>query len=206
MKKKILVVCSLLLLFLLGGCAKEHTEGMVDEMAYKETEEITNYVKIEMQKGDVMLLELYPEIAPITVANFQKLVNEKFYDNLTFHRVVKGFMIQGGDPEGNGMGGSSEKIKGEFARNGVENDLSHTRGVISMARNSISNDSASSQFFICHGDASFLDGDYAAFGKLIAGYDTLDNIANTKVNGETPATKQRIKSIRFVNIEENEKN
>lgn len=201
MKKKILMICSVFLLLFLGGCGKNNTEGMIDQMSYKETEEKTNYVKVEMSTGDVMLLELYPEIAPITVENFQKLVSEKFYDNLTFHRVVKDFMIQGGDPNGNGMGGSSEKIKGEFQSNGVENNLSHERGVISMARSSDYN-SASSQFFICHGDASFLDGDYAAFGKLIAGYDTLDKIANTEVNGETPKKTQRIKSIRFVTIEQ----
>ena len=147
-----------------------------------------------------MLLELYPEIAPITVENFQKLVSEKFYDNLIFHRVIKDFMIQGGDPNGTGTGGSKETIKGEFKSNGVENNLKHERGVLSMAR-SRDKDSASSQFFICHQESSHLDGEYAAFGKLIAGYDTLDKIASTKVNGETPATTQKMKSIRFVTIE-----
>ncbi len=200
MKQKIIVIFSIMILLLIGGCGNNKTEGEIENMSYQETEEKTNYVKIEMSNKEVMLFELYPNIAPITVANFQKLIHEKFYDNLTFHRVVKDFMIQGGDPNGNGMGGSSEKIKGEFKTNGVENNLSHERGVLSMAR-SASYDSASSQFFICHGDATFLDGDYAAFGKLIAGFDTLDNIANTKVKGETPTTTQKIKSIRFVTIE-----
>ena len=200
MKKKIVIVCSIIILLLIGGCGKSKTETEVENMSYQETNEKTNYVKIEMNNGEIMLLELYPEIAPITVENFQKLVSEKFYDNLTFHRVVKDFMIQGGDPNGNGMGGSSEKIKGEFKSNGIENKLSHERGVLSMARSN-SYDSASSQFFICHGDATFLDGDYASFGKLIAGFDTLDHIANTKVKGETPTTTQKMKSIRFVTVE-----
>ena len=200
MKKKIVIVCSIIILLLIGGCGKSKTEGEVENMSYQETNEKTNYVKIEMNNGEIMLLELYPEIAPITVENFQKLVSEKFYDNLTFHRVVKDFMIQGGDPNGNGTGGSSEKIKGEFKSNGIENKLSHERGVLSMARSN-SYDSASSQFFICHGDATFLDGDYASFGKLIAGFDTLDHIANTKVKGETPTTTQKMKSIRFVTVE-----
>ena len=169
-------------------------------MKFKETEETTNYVKIEMTSGDLMILELYPDIAPVTVENFQKLVSEKFYDNLIFHRVIESFMIQGGDPQGTGMGGSKEKIKGEFKSNGFENNLKHERGVISMARSQDKN-SASSQFFICHEDASHLDGEYASFGKLIAGFDTLDKIATTKVNGEKPVTDQKIKTIRFVTVE-----
>ena len=171
-------------------------------MSYKETEEKTNYVKIEMKTGDIMILELDEKTAPITVANFQKLVSEKFYDNLVFHRIIKGFMIQGGDPEGTGMGGSKDTIKGEFKSNGIENNLSHERGVISMARSSLK-DSASSQFFICHDDVPSLDGDYAAFGKLIAGFDTLDKLADTSVgsDGETPVKKPEMLSIRFVNIE-----
>ena len=133
-------------------------------------------VKIEMENGGVITLELYPETAPITVANFEKLVKEGFYDGLIFHRVIPGFMIQGGDPLGEGYGGSDEKIKGEFASNGVKNDLHHTRGVISMAR-SMDKNSASSQFFICHEDAAFLDGDYAAFGTVVDGMDVVDRIA-----------------------------
>ena len=199
MKKKIIVLTSLFLILILGGCGAK-TEGEIDNMKFKETEEITNYVKIEMTTGDLMILELYPNTAPITVENFQKLVSEKFYDNLIFHRVIEDFMIQGGDPQGTGMGGSNNTIKGEFESNGVANNLKHERGVISMARSQIK-DSASSQFFICHKDASYLDGDYAAFGKLIAGFDTLDKIATTKVNGEKPVTDQKMKTVRFVTIE-----
>lgn len=197
MKKIILII---MCVFLVGCRAKNTSEGEIDNMNYKETTEKTNYVKIEMSNNDIMLLELYPDIAPLTVANFQKLVSAKFYDGLIFHRVIKDFMIQGGDPEGTGMGGADETIKGEFKKNGVENNLSHERGVLSMAR-SMDPDSASSQFFICHNDASYLDGSYAAFGKLIAGFETLDDIANTAVNGEKPINAQKMKSIRFVKIE-----
>lgn len=130
-------------------------------------------VVIEMENGKKIKIELYPEIAPITCANFEKLVKEGFYDGLIFHRVISGFMIQGGDPEGTGMGGAKENIKGEFAQNGVKNDLKHTRGVISMAR-SMMPDSASSQFFIMHKDAPHLDGGYAAFGKVVDGMDAED--------------------------------
>ena len=133
-------------------------------------------VVIEMENGKKIKIELYPEIAPITCANFEKLVKEGFYDGLIFHRVISGFMIQGGDPEGTGMGGAKENIKGEFAQNGVKNDLKHTRGVISMAR-SMMPDSASSQFFIMHKDAPHLDGSYAAFGKVIEGMDVVNEIA-----------------------------
>lgn len=188
-------------MLILGGCGENTTSGKLDNISFQETEEKTNYVKIEMTNKNLMILELYPDIAPITVKNFQDLVSEKFYDNLIFHRVIKDFMIQGGDPEGTGMGGSPNKIKGEFKSNGVENNLSHERGVISMARSN-DKDSASSQFFICHKDSPHLDGEYASFGKLIAGYDTLDKIATTKVNGEKPASTQRIKTIRFVTITE----
>lgn len=198
---------SILMILCLGGCKKNtpHTEGTIDNISYKETEEKSNFIKIEMKSGEIMLLELYPEIAPITVENFQKLISEKFYDNLTFHRIIEGFMIQGGDPNGTGMGGSKDKIKGEFKENGIQNDLKHERGVISMAR-SKDMDSASSQFFICHKDALSLDGNYAAFGKLIKGYETLDELASTKVanDGETPVKKPEILSIRFVTIMENE--
>jgi peptidyl-prolyl cis-trans isomerase B (cyclophilin B) len=119
------------------------------------------------------VITLYPEVAPITCANFEKLVGENFYNGLTFHRVVDAFMAQGGDPAGNGTGGSSETIKGEFASNGVENRISHQRGVISMAR-SMDPDSASSQFFICYADCTFLDGDYAAFGEVTEGMEVVD--------------------------------
>lgn len=152
-------------------------------------------VVIEMENGKKMKIELYPEVAPITVANFEKLVKEGFYDGLTFHRVIPGFMIQGGDPEGTGMGGSKDKIKGEFASNGVKNDLKHTRGVISMAR-SMMKDSASSQFFIMHADAPHLDGDYAAFGKVIEGIEAVDEIAAVPTDfRDKPAAPQVMKKV-----------
>lgn len=137
-----------------------------------------NNFRIVMENGEIMEGELYPEIAPKTVENFKKLVSEHFYDGLIFHRVIPGFMIQGGDPMGNGMGGSEKEIFGEFASNGFNNTLKHTRGVISMARAQDPN-SASSQFFIMHEDAPHLDGNYAAFGKVTSGLDVIDRIANT---------------------------
>ena len=136
-------------------------------------------VVIEMDNGRVIRIELDPKAAPLTVANFEKLVREGFYDGLTFHRVIRGFMIQGGDPKGNGTGGSKEKIRGEFAANGYNNPLRHTRGVISMAR-AMDPNSASSQFFIMHQDAPHLDGSYAAFGKVVEGMDAVDEIASVK--------------------------
>lgn len=141
-------------------------------------------ITIEMENGKKIKLELYPEVAPITVANFEKLVKEGFYDGLTFHRIIKGFMIQGGDPEGTGMGGSKENIKGEFRANGVKNDLKHERGVISMARSSDPN-SASSQFFIMHQDAPHLDGQYAAFGKVVEGIEVVDELASVEMMPST---------------------
>jgi len=155
-------------------------------------------VVIEMENGKKIKLELYPDVAPITVKNFEKLVSEGFYDGLIFHRVINGFMIQGGDPEGTGMGGSKEKIKGEFASNGVKNDLKHTRGVISMAR-SMMKDSASSQFFIMHQDAPHLDGDYAAFGKVVEGMDVVDEIAECETGwGDRPVQDQRMAKVYLV--------
>ncbi len=152
-------------------------------------------VIIEMENGKEIKLELYPDIAPITCENFEKLVNQRFYDGLTFHRVIEGFMIQGGCPEGTGMGGPGWTIKGEFSSNGVKNDLKHTRGVISMAR-SMMPDSAGSQFFIMHQDAPHLDGDYAAFGKVIDGMDTVDEIAAVSVDySDKPVTPQVIKKM-----------
>ena len=133
-------------------------------------------VVITMDNGKKMEIELYPEIAPETCANFEKLVKDGFYNGLTFHRVIKGFMIQGGCPKGNGTGGPGWQIKGEFAANGWKNDLKHTRGVISMARAGHP-DSAGSQFFIMHEDAPHLDGQYAAFGKVVEGMDVVDRIA-----------------------------
>ena len=150
---------------------------------------------IEMENGGSMTLELYPEVAPITVDNFVKLANKGFYDGLIFHRVIAGFMIQGGDPTGTGMGGPGHQIKGEFASNGVKNNLKHTRGVISMAR-SMHPNSAGSQFFIMHADAPHLDGSYAAFGKVVEGMDVVDAIAAVKTNfQDRPKVEQKIKSI-----------
>ena len=136
-------------------------------------------VVITMDNGKKMEIELYPEIAPETCANFEKLVKDGFYNGLTFHRVIKGFMIQGGCPKGNGMGGPGWTIKGEFAANGHKNDLKHTKGVLSMARTMDPN-SAGSQFFIMHEDAPHLDGQYAAFGKVVNGLDVVDEIANVR--------------------------
>ena len=153
-------------------------------------------VTIEMENGGVMKVELYPETAPNTVANFISLVEKGFYNGTIFHRVIPGFMIQGGDPEGTGMGGSDETIKGEFSANGVENNLSHTRGAISMARNNVSMDSASSQFFIVQSDSTFLDGQYACFGYVTSGMDIVDQICKdaqpTDGNGTIPAAEQPV--------------
>ena len=153
---------------------------------------------IEMENGDVMKGELYPEIAPLTVENFEKLVKDHFYDGLTFHRVIPGFMIQGGCPKGNGTGGPGYSIKGEFAANGVENDLKHTRGVLSMAR-SMMPDSAGSQFFVMVDDAPHLDGQYAAFGKVTEGMEAADKIVSVKTDwNDCPREKQVIKTITIV--------
>ena len=155
-------------------------------------------VTITMKTGDVIRLELYPDVAPNTVANFVYLAQQGFYDGIIFHRVVPGFMIQGGDPEGTGMGGSKNKIKGEFAMNGVQNPLSHTRGVISMARSQMP-DSASSQFFICHADCAWLDGQYAAFGKVTSGIEVVDAIAGVSTDAsDRPLYDQVIKSITVI--------
>ena len=148
-----------------------------------------------MKNGDKMKLELYPEAAPITVENFLKLVGQGFYDGLIFHRVISGFMIQGGDPQGTGMGGAKEKIKGEFLANGVNNPIKHVRGVISMARSQMPN-SASSQFFIMHQDSPHLDGQYAAFGKVVEGIEAVDKIASVKTDfTDRPLEPQIIKKI-----------
>lgn len=157
---------------------------------------MANYkVTITMKDGGVMSGELYPDIAPITVDNFKKLCDEQFYDGLIFHRVIKGFMIQGGDPQGTGMGGPGYSIKGEFASNGVKNDLKHTRGVLSMAR-SMNPNSAGSQFFVMHKDAPHLDGDYAAFGKITEGLDVLDKIAGVRTDwSDKPLEDQVIETI-----------
>jgi len=163
------------------------------DMRQKMAEKYT--VTITMKGGGVMKGELYPEIAPITVDNFKKLADQKFYDGLIFHRVIKGFMIQGGDPQGTGVGGPGYSIKGEFAQNGVKNDLKHTRGVLSMAR-AMDPNSAGSQFFIMHQNAPHLDGAYAAFGKITEGLEVLDRIANTKTDWhDRPVEEQAIETI-----------
>ena len=191
----ILAVSALIMLFVIGttGCNKGadtedgvFTSSTQTEKNDKKEENVTENTKeenvmtentkvlVEMENGGEFVIELYPEYAPQTVQNFVDLVSDGFYDGVGFHRVVEGFMAQGGDPEGTGMGGSGVQIPGEFAANGFEaNTLSHTRGVISMAR-SQNPDSASSQFFICYDDASFLDGNYAAFGKVIEGMEVVD--------------------------------
>ena len=152
-------------------------------------------VVIEMEHGGVIELELYPEIAPKTVENFLKLVNEGFYDGLIFHRVIPGFMIQGGDPQGNGMGGAKQNVVGEFKANGFNNTLKHTRGVISMAR-STSPNSASSQFFIMHANAPHLDGHYAAFGKVVSGIEVVDEIASIPTDySDRPKIAVRMKKV-----------
>ncbi|MBW5446032.1 peptidylprolyl isomerase [Cohnella sp. CFH 77786] len=144
-------------------------------------------VTIEMDNGHMIKLELYPKVAPNTVNNFISLIKKGFYDGTIFHRVMPGFMIQGGDPQGNGTGGPGYEIKGEFTNNGFRNDLKHTRGVLSMARKSQPLDSAGSQFFIMVADAPSLDGDYAAFGSVIEGMDTVDEIVNQKIDPNDPA-------------------
>lgn len=152
-------------------------------------------VVIEMENGAKIEIELCPEAAPITVKNFEKLVGEGFYDGLIFHRVIPGFMIQGGDPLGNGMGGAEEKIVGEFSANGHSNPIKHTRGVISMAR-SFAPNSASSQFFIMHADAPHLDGQYAAFGKVVSGMEAVDEIAAVPTDySDRPKLAMRMKRV-----------
>lgn len=152
-------------------------------------------VTFTMANGDVMKAELYPDVAPVSVNNFISLINAKFYDGLIFHRVIKGFMIQGGDPEGTGMGGPGYSIRGEFRQNGFENDLKHTAGVLSMAR-SMHPDSAGSQFFIMHKTSPHLDGAYAAFGKVIEGLDIVDKIATTNTDySDRPLEDQVMQTV-----------
>lgn len=195
MKKRIfsavLALTVLLSCLLTVGCEKKSDVVEKPLEGYTPSAETTDYVCMNITYTDKegvvrkenIVVKLDASNAPITVANFQKLVAEKFYDGIIFHRVVEGFMIQGGDPEGTGYGGSSQKIKGEFLANGVNNEISHKRGVISMARSSNSYNSASSQFFIVHEDGNeFLDGQYAAFGEVVYGIETVDGIATTKVD------------------------
>lgn len=152
-------------------------------------------VTIEMENGDIIKLELYPDVAPQSVRNFISLAKQGFYDGVIFHRCIKGFMIQGGDPKGLGIGGPGYCIKGEFAANGFENNLAHTKGVLSMAR-AMDFDSAGSQFFIMHEDAPYLDGQYAAFGKTIEGQDVVDRIAECSTDyNDKPLSEQRMKKV-----------
>ena len=167
-------------------------------MAFVKSEEKTNFVKFVMENGREMVARIYPDVAPVTVKNFQKLVDGGFYNGLIFHRVIPGFMIQGGCPQGRGTGGPGWTIKGEFSANGVKNDLKHTRGVLSMAR-SMAPDSAGSQFFIMHQDAPHLDGQYAAFGALVEGIDVVDEICGVMTDfADKPVEDQRMKEVYFV--------
>lgn len=185
-KRILLMLTGIALVFSLVSCGyqggAQNTATSADSIkteAYSNSPSeftVTNTVEIKVKDYGTIVVDLYGNLAPITVKNFLKLVNEKFYDGLTFHRIISGFMIQGGDPNGNGTGGSSEEIKGEFSANGVENNLEHKRGVISMARSS-DPDSASSQFFIMHADYPSLNGQYAAFGMVKSGLDVVDKIA-----------------------------
>ncbi len=188
MKKFIALTFALLLPLCLAGCSQKDT---------------THHVEIDIADYGTIAVELDASAAPITVDNFLKLANDGFYDGLTFHRIISGFMIQGGDPNRDGTGGSDTTIKGEFSKNGVKNPISHTRGAISMARNMIDMDSASSQFFIVHEDSTFLDGEYAAFGHVTSGMDIVDAIcANTPVmdlNGTVaPSDHPVITAVRVI--------
>ena len=187
----------LILLLILTGCSAQNADSPAADAPTDTPLTGTSYVQIDVKDYGTIVAELYADTAPITVANFLSLVDSGFYDGLTFHRIISGFMIQGGDPNGNGTGGSSQRIKGEFSANGVQNDLKHTRGVLSMARSSAM-DSASSQFFIMHADAPHLDGQYAAFGKITDNAQAAVDISrvNRDMFTDKPKKPQTIKSIR----------
>ena len=199
--RKLLSICLAALLVLsLAGCGKTSVVGITTTSkapaANEESQGVdTHHAEIEIQDYGTITVELDGDAAPITVQNFMDLANAGFYDGLTFHRIISGFMMQGGDPNGNGTGGSENTIKGEFSANGVENPLSHTRGAISMAR-AQAPDSASSQFFICHADSTFLDGQYACFGYVTDGMDVVDAVCEaaqpTDDNGTIPADQQPV--------------
>ena len=199
--RKVLSICLAALLVLsLAGCGKTSVVGITTTSktpaANEESQGVgTHHAEIDIQDYGTITVELDGDIAPITVQNFMDLANDGFYDGLTFHRIIAGFMMQGGDPNGNGTGGSENTIKGEFSANGVENPLSHIRGAISMAR-AQDMDSASSQFFICHADSTFLDGQYACFGYVTDGMDVVDAVCEaaqpTDDNGTIPADQQPV--------------
>ena len=204
MKKFIALTLSLLLVFLLCSCDSDTTNETTtaatntEQVENEEETTVKDYpiVTITMENGGVITAELYPDIAPNTVYNFISLANSGFYDGTIFHRVIEGFMIQGGDPDGTGMGGPDYTIKGEFAANGVKNSLKHIRGVLSMARSS-AYDSAGSQFFIMVDTASYLDGQYAAFGAVIDGMDVVDAIVSQDTDSsDRPLSDQVMKSVR----------
>jgi len=202
--KKLLILALCLVLTVLSGCsalntaAPKATEAPVAQQQADSAQTASGanpVATIEIENFGKIVVELYPDVAPITVENFVNLAKEGFYDGLTFHRIISGFMIQGGCPQGTGTGGPGHTIKGEFALNGIKNDLSHTRGVISMARAN-DPDSAGSQFFIVHQDSTFLDGQYAAFGKVIEGLDVVDAVASTPTYAsDKPKKKVVIKTI-----------
>lgn len=209
--KKVICIGLLILAYLLlltSGCSSknEFNTGEIEGYFYQETEEKTEYVKLVTNKDKVVLIELDKNEAPLTVENFQNLVSEHFYDGLTFHRVIKDFMIQTGDPTATGTGGSSKKIKGEFASNGIKNNIKHKKGVVSMARAGNDLDSASSQFFIMvSDDHDYLDGDYAAFGRVIAGYEAIEEISKVKTDSnDKPYRQEKIRTMRFVEVRKQE--
>ena len=219
-KKVIKIFLCMSLLFILSSCGNKEEENLnyttsevdgktiytIKTKKYVSSDKETNLVMIDVRDYGIMVAELYPDKAPITVENFKNLVSKNFYSGLIFHRVMKNFVIQTGDPQGNGIGGSDKTIKGEFEANGVKNDISHVRGVLSMARKKGSNpetsetfNSASSQFYIVQDDATYLDGKYAGFGKHVSGYDVLDKIASVETNmNDKPINDVVIKNVRFV--------
>lgn len=210
MIKKASLFLFTILFITVGGCAKSTIDNTKNQSSTNSTSNSSNtvdkeyksqysgktpIVTIEMEDGSKIKAELYPDTAPKTVDNFVKLIQKGFYDGLSFHRVIPGFMIQGGDPNGNGTGGADEKIPGEFTANGFKNDLKHTRGVLSMARGNTPN-SASSQFFIMVQDYPTLDGNYASFGKVIEGMDTADKIVSVERDrNDKPLNPQKMKKV-----------
>ena len=214
MRKFLKYVLTLSFLFMLCSCGLNYKTETIDgktvykiENKYIESDKETNLIKIDVKDKGIIIAELYPDTAPNTVENFKKLIKDKFYDGLIFHSIIKDFMIQTGDPLGTGIGGSDETIKGEFSENGVENNLSHVRGVLSMARRGSDPEteetmnSASSQFFIVHKDSTYLDGKYASFGKVIEGMDVVDSLANSQTDdNDKPLNDKVINSIRFVSL------